>query len=151
MIEIVDYSSWTLYEGLPEGSGRSEKQWLISQDGQVGLFKYPKVDPVSLHSTHEHVSEHLAYRLGDLLGVETARVDIGEYAGRIGSLSHLIVGEGEALLRACSSYLGDTPIMTLIRYAIRLRVSSIQSSIYLRLLTTSLLRSIGFACCFLTS
>ena len=109
MISIVDCSSWALYEGLPEGSGRSEKQWLISEDGTVGLFKYPKIDPVSQRNTFEHVSEHLACRLGGLLGVKTARVDIASYEGRIGSISYLIVEDGEMLVEGLQFILGKHP------------------------------------------
>lgn len=89
MVDIVDFSTWQPYEGAAEGSGMSEKQWLVSSTGQIGLFKYPKMDPISKRTTFEHVSEHLGSAIGSMLGVETARVDIGTYHGRIGSMSYL--------------------------------------------------------------
>ena len=39
MIPVHDYSDWNIYDGASEGSGRSEKIWLISDDGNIGLFK----------------------------------------------------------------------------------------------------------------
>ena len=109
MVEIVDFSSWKPYEGNAEGSGRSEKQWLISDDGQIGLFKFPKEDPSSGLTTYEHVSEHLAYRIGNLLDVRTAKVDLGRYEGRSGSLSYLIVDEGEMLCEGVQFVVGRHP------------------------------------------
>ena len=98
MIEIIDYSDWKEYDGAAEGSGRSEKIWLKSSEGEIGLFKFPKIDPVDKKETTEHVSEHLAYKIGQVLGVTTAAVDIGEYKGRIGSMSHFVCQENEVLM-----------------------------------------------------
>lgn len=98
MIPVIDYSQWDVYEGASEGSGRSEKVWLISNDGDIGLFKFPKIDPSSSKETTEHISEHLAHQLGNALGVATAKVDIGTYNGRIGSMSHLIRKPKETLI-----------------------------------------------------
>ncbi len=42
MFKYIDYSTWNLYDGFSEGSGRSEKNWLQSEEGTIGLFKYPK-------------------------------------------------------------------------------------------------------------
>lgn len=40
---MKDFSHWKEYEGASEGSGRSEKQWLINPDtAQTGLFKYKR-------------------------------------------------------------------------------------------------------------
>lgn len=98
MKEIIDFSSWNTYDGSAEGSGRSEKIWLKSKDGRIGLFKFPKIiDSENNQETTEHVSEHLAYKLGELLGVETAVVDIGTYNGRIGSMSYFVCEENEIL------------------------------------------------------
>lgn len=98
MIKIIDYSDWKEYDGAAEGSGRSEKIWLKSSDGKIGLFKFPKIDPVDKKETTEHVSEHLAHRIGETLGVSTAVVDIGEYNGRIGSMSYFVCKENEILM-----------------------------------------------------
>ncbi len=97
MIDVIDFSSWNIYDGAAEGSGRSEKLWLQSNDGQIGLFKFPKIDPVSNSETTEHISEHLAHKLGNILNVPTARVDIGTYNGRIGSMSYFVCEDEEQL------------------------------------------------------
>lgn len=75
MIPVQDYSDWNIYDGASEGSGRSEKIWLISDDGNIGLFKFPKIDPTTSQETTEHISEHLAHQLGEVLGVSTANVE----------------------------------------------------------------------------
>ena len=97
MIEIIDFSDWKEYDGASEGSGRSEKIWLKSNDGQIGLFKFPKIDPADEKETTEHISEHLAYKIGETIGVSTAKVDIGYYNGRIGSMSYFVCREHEFL------------------------------------------------------
>lgn len=97
MVELYDFTSWNIYEGLSEGSGRSEKVWLQSKDGQIGLFKFPKINPAGDKETTEHISEHLAYKIGQVLGVPTARVDIGTYNGRIGSMSYFVCDKQEDL------------------------------------------------------
>lgn len=89
-VRLKDFSGWNVYSGSAEGSGRSEKVWLISPEHQAGLFKFPKLDPATGHETSEHISEHLACRLGQLLDVKTAKVDIGTYHGRIGSMSYQV-------------------------------------------------------------
>lgn len=97
MIPIQEYSNWKIYDGAAEGSGRSEKIWLISDDGNIGLFKFPKIDPTTSKVTTEYVSEWLAHQLGEVLGVSTAKVDIGTYQGRIGSMSYLVTKPNEYL------------------------------------------------------
>ena len=69
MFDVVDFSTWKEYDGFAEGSGRSEKIWLISETGQIGLFKYPKIDPEDGKETTEHISEHLAHQLGEILRI----------------------------------------------------------------------------------
>ena len=97
MTEIIDFSDWKEYDGASEGSGRSEKIWLKSKDGKIGLFKFPKIDPVDNKETTEHISEHLAHKIGELIGVQTATVDIGTYNGRIGSMSYFVCRNNEIL------------------------------------------------------
>ena len=99
MFEVINFDSWKVYDGASEGSGRSEKVWLISETGEIGLFKYPKFDDKTGNTTSEHISEHLAHQLGDILKISTARVDIGVRDGRIGSMSYLVVNtERESLI-----------------------------------------------------
>lgn len=97
MITIQDFNNWNEYNGVSEGSGRSEKVWLISNQEEIGLFKFPKIDPTTSQETTEHISEHLAHQLGQVLGVSTARVDIGIRRGRIGSMSYLVSERDEQL------------------------------------------------------
>ncbi len=97
MINYTDFSSWNIYDGASEGSGRSEKIWLKSPDGKIGLFKFPKIDPVDQCETTEHVSEHLAHKIGEIIDIKTANVDIGTYEGRVGSMSYLVCEENEIL------------------------------------------------------
>jgi len=59
-------------------------------EGEIGLFKFPKINPETSTTTTEYVSEHLAHRIGEILGVDTADVKIGFYRNRVGSMSYLI-------------------------------------------------------------
>lgn len=91
---LVDYSNWDIYDGASEGSGRSDKDWLINNETkEIGLFKYTKSD-----KTTEHVSEKLASNLAGLLGIECAKIEIGKYNSRIGSMSYLINTKTEILI-----------------------------------------------------
>lgn len=109
MIPVQDYSDWNIYDGASEGSGRSEKIWLISDDGNIGLFKFPKIDPTTSQETTEHISEHLAHQLGEVLGVSTANVDIGTYNRRIGSMSYLVSKPNEYLIEGIGFISGLYP------------------------------------------
>lgn len=109
MFKVVDFNTWNVYDGSSEGSGRSEKVWLISDTGEIGLFKYPKIDPTDLKETTEHISEHLAHQLGKVLGVPTAKVEIGFRDGRIGSMSYLVPQNNEALVEGINFISGRYP------------------------------------------
>lgn len=109
MIKIFDYSDWIEYEGQFAGSGRGEKIWLESAKGEVGLFKYPKVDPQTKQETTEHASECLAHLLGNAVGIPTARVEIGLYQGRIGCFSYLVNREQEYLIEGIQFVSGRFP------------------------------------------
>lgn len=91
---MKDFSYWKEYEGASEGSGRSEKLWLINPDtGQTGLFKYKKdID------TTDHVSECIASDLAKLIGIPCAKFEVGTYNGREGSISYNIVEENGMIL-----------------------------------------------------
>ena len=109
MFNIENFDSWKVYDGASEGSGRSEKEWLISETGDIGLFKYPKIDPEDQRETTEHVSEHLAHQLGRILNVATAKIDIGTRGGRIGSMSYLVRSENEMLAEGIVFISGKYP------------------------------------------
>ena len=63
MVDIVNFDKWDIYKGNAEGSGRSEKDWLIYKN-MIGLFKYPKSE-----YTTEHISEKLASDIAALLDI----------------------------------------------------------------------------------
>lgn len=91
---IENYDSWNIYEGFSEGSGRSEKIWLISPDQKkVGLFKFPKSS-----FTTEHISERLAYILAKKLKVSCAEVHIGTRNNRIGCMSYIVTKSNEFMI-----------------------------------------------------
>lgn len=89
-MKMKDFTSWVEYEGASEGSGRSEKIWLMDPDTeQLGLFKYKKDT-----FTTDHVSECLAYQFAQLIGLPCAKFELGQYCGREGSMSYNIVQKG---------------------------------------------------------
>lgn len=91
---MKDFSSWKEYEGTSEGSGRSEKVWLINPEtGKIGLFKYKKDE-----YTTDHVSECLAYTMAKLIGIECAKFELGTYMGREGSMSYNIIQNNKEIL-----------------------------------------------------
>lgn len=91
---MVDFSLWKEYDGASEGSGRSEKIWLINPEtNQVGLFKYKKDE-----NTTDHISECIAYQLACLLDIECARFELGTYNGREGSMSYRITTDTQSLI-----------------------------------------------------
>lgn len=103
MYEVVDFSAWLEYHGSLEGSGRSEKIWIVSPDDQkkIGLFKYPKSE-----FTTEHVSEHLAHLLAEEIGIRSAKIDLGIRHGRLGSMSYLINRPEETIVEGLSYICG---------------------------------------------
>ena len=94
MVEIKNFDNWIEdIEAGKYGSGASEKVWLINPETkEKGLFKFPKVkDKEKGTITGEYWAEKLATEIGKLIDVECARVDIGTYKGRIGSMSYNLV------------------------------------------------------------
>ena len=85
-LDMKDFSFWQEYEGASEGSGRSEKVWLINPDtNQIGLFKYKKDE-----TTTDHISECIAFQIAKLIGIPCAEFELGFYLGREGSISYNI-------------------------------------------------------------
>ncbi|MBQ2801687.1 MAG: HipA domain-containing protein [Lachnospiraceae bacterium] len=100
---MKDFSFWVEYEGNCEGSGRSEKIWLINPDTrQVGLFKYKKDE-----LTTDHVSECLAYQLANIIGIPCAKFELGTYMGREGSMSYNIIQNPNELLIEGINYINN--------------------------------------------
>lgn len=91
---IKDFNSWKEYEGASEGSGRSEKIWLVNPiNGEIGLFKFPKTE----HTT-EHLSEKIAADIATIIDIKCMKVELGTYNSRLGSLSYRINREDENLI-----------------------------------------------------
>ena len=89
-----DFSSWYTYEGFSEGSGTSEQQWIVNpKSNEIGLFKFPKSN-----ETTDHISEKIAADIALLIGLESAKIDLGLYHGREGILSYRINPEGVNLI-----------------------------------------------------
>ena len=91
---IIDFNSWEETDEFSDGSGASEKVWLVnSNNNQIGLFKYPKDV-----NTTEHVSEKIASVIAKTIDVPCAKVDIGTYNQRLGSMSYLINNNRQGIL-----------------------------------------------------
>lgn len=94
MFEVKNFDNWIEDKISGKfGSGASEKIWLINPEtNEKGLFKFPKVkDNEKGIITGEYWAEKLATEIGKLIDVECAKVDIGTYKGRIGSMSYNIL------------------------------------------------------------
>lgn len=95
---LINFDKWEVDEDSPFGSGASEKKWLINPEtGQRGIFKFPKGIDIG-KPTGEYWAEKLASQLAEVLGIECAKVDIGTFKGRIGSMSYMILKEDEELI-----------------------------------------------------
>ena len=92
MFEVKNFDNWIEdTESGKFGSGASEKIWLInSETKEKGIFKFPKVK-IDGTITGEYWAEKLSTEIGKLIDVKCARVDIGTYKGRIGSMSYNIL------------------------------------------------------------
>lgn len=84
---LLDFSNWNVYDGASEGSGRSEKIWLQNPEtGQIGLFKLKKDK-----ETTDHISEHMAYQIANLLNIQCAKFELGTYQNNEGSISYNMI------------------------------------------------------------
>lgn len=91
---LKDFSDWKEYEGAAEGSGRSEKIWLLNpKTNETGLFKLKKDA-----ETTDHLSECMAYDIATLLKVPCARYELGTYKGREGSMSYNVIDTEQKIL-----------------------------------------------------
>ncbi|MDH8678153.1 HipA domain-containing protein [Fusibacter bizertensis] len=98
MYSIIDFSQWIVDEDTPYGSGASEKHWLVNEEtNEKGIFKFPKIQ-YNKKTTGEHLAEKLAYEIAKCIGVSSARVDLGQYQGRVGSMSYMILNSDEELI-----------------------------------------------------
>lgn len=82
---FIDFKDWSEDTSATDGSGCSEKIWIINKQGDKGLFKYPKSK-----DTTEHISEGIASDICSVLKIKSSKIDVGKYNGRYGSLSYLI-------------------------------------------------------------
>lgn len=84
---LINFDNWEVDEDSPYGSGASEKKWLINPETkQKGIFKFPKGSDIG-KPTGEYWAEKVASQLAEVLGIECAKVDIGTFRNRIGSMS----------------------------------------------------------------
>lgn len=91
---LKDFSYWNEYEGASEGSGCSEKRWLINPDtSETGLFKLKKDI-----TTTDHISECIAYKLACLLDIPCAKYELGSWHGHEGSMSYNIIDNDRKIL-----------------------------------------------------
>ncbi|MGH4120890.1 HipA domain-containing protein [Clostridium sp.] len=98
MCMLIDFDHWDVDEDSPFGSGASEKKWLInSETKQKGIFKFPKGVDIG-KPTGEYWAEKIASQIAEVLGIECAKVDIGIFRGRVGSMSYMILKEEEELI-----------------------------------------------------
>ncbi|WP_195931804.1 HipA domain-containing protein [Clostridium sp. 1001270J_160509_D11] len=82
---IKDFETWEKYTGFAEGSGRSEKEWIVNSNGEIALFKFRKDD-----RTYEHCSEKIASQIANVINLPCAKIEIGTYNQRLGCASYLI-------------------------------------------------------------
>lgn len=95
---LINFDNWEIDEDSPFGSGASEKKWLINPETkQKGIFKFPKGLDIGKF-TGEYWAEKLASQLAEALEIECAKVDIGTFKGRVGSMSYMILKEDEELI-----------------------------------------------------
>lgn len=97
------FDSWDVYEGMPEGSGRSEKIW-IAKNNNIGLFKFPKSE-----YTTEYVSEKMASDIAKKLNIECADIDIGTRGSRVGCCSYLVNRENQFLIEGINFIIAKYP------------------------------------------
>ena len=108
MFEVKDFNSWIEDKDSGRfGSGASEKIWLINpKTNEKGLFKFPKVkDKEKGIITGEYWAEKLASEIGKLIDIECAKVDIGTYKGRIGSMSYNVIKDTSNTFREGLDYI----------------------------------------------
>ena len=98
MFEVKNFDNWKEDTDSGKfGSGASEKVWLVNPEtNEKGIFKFPKIKTDGT-ITGEYWAEKLASEIGKLIDVKCARVDIGTYKGRLGSMSYNILKENETL------------------------------------------------------
>ena len=92
-IDIKNFDDWVEYTGASEGSGRSKKVWLISEEGKIGLFKFNKSP-----TTYENISEFIATKVANIIGIKSAYIELGTYNGKSGCMSYNILSKNEELL-----------------------------------------------------
>lgn len=95
---LINFEDWEIDNESPFGSGASEKKWLINPiTKEKGIFKFPKGINIG-KPTGEYWAEKLASQLAEVLEIECAKVDIGIFQGKVGSMSYMILKEDEELI-----------------------------------------------------
>ncbi|OPZ91345.1 MAG: Serine/threonine-protein kinase CtkA [Firmicutes bacterium ADurb.Bin419] len=109
MSQLINFDIWHVDEEHPFGSGASEKKWLINPNTkQTGIFKFPKIMS-SGEITGEYWAEKLASDIALLIGIDCAKVDIGIYHDRIGSMSYNVLEPDEELIEGIQYIVNKYP------------------------------------------
>lgn len=88
---VLDFESWEVDSDAPYVSGASSKRLLVEPKTLTkGIFKFPK-QHVDGSCTNEYIAEKIAYELAEKLGIPCAKVDLGIYEGKIGSISYIML------------------------------------------------------------
>jgi len=100
--EIKDINDWEL---ITELSGGTNRKMIFKNPytGFLSMFKYPRVKNNG-KTTGEAWAEKLASELGEMLGVNTVKVELAKYNDEIGTICDLFVSENEEL-RELGSFL----------------------------------------------
>jgi len=98
MYRLIDFLDWIVAEDTPYGSGASEKNWIVNLESkEKGIFKFPKTKTDNT-ITGEYWAEKMAAEIANVIGLESAKVDIGIFQNRKGSMSYMILSENEELI-----------------------------------------------------
>ena len=88
---MLIFDDWEVDNDAPYVSGASSKLLLVNPNTlNKGIFKFPK-QQVDGNYTNEYIAEKIAYELACILSIPCAKVDIGTYKGKIGSMSYMML------------------------------------------------------------
>lgn len=80
-----------------EVRGTNQKEWLISPDNKLCLYKITQVRSDNT-STNAHYSEYIYYKLARLLNIECAKVELAKMNKQKGIISYYFLKDNEELI-----------------------------------------------------
>lgn len=95
-----NYDNWELYEGFSCGSGTSQQEWIVNNEGQIGLFKQRKTENVT-----DDISEKIASDIANVIGLPCAKIELAVRNGRYGVVSYLINKSEDEVLSEGITYI----------------------------------------------